>query len=60
MCEAKVWVKNGTEAQLRSAMTFMTGDQSHMLGKAYDYDVALDFITSQSAETEARCSSLFK
>lgn len=54
-CEAEIWAKNGTESELRGAMTFMTGDERHMNGAPYSYDDALDFIVAQSDNVARAC-----
>ena len=55
-CEARIWAKYGTEADLRGAMTFMTGDERYMKGAPYSYDDALDFIVAQSGRVEQACA----
>ena len=54
-CEADIWAKRGTDRQLRLAMTFMTHDESHMQGEAYNYDDALDFIVTHDGAVKAAC-----
>jgi len=59
-CEAEIWAKSGTELQLRSTMTYITGDKSHMQGSRYDADDALDFIVAQSGKVSNKCEALFE
>jgi len=54
-CEAAIWEKRGTDTQLRSAMTYMTGDKSHMNGETYSSDDARDFIIAHDGEVRAKC-----
>lgn len=54
-CGANIWAERGSELQLRSVMTFMTDNLSHMKGQVYSYDRALDFIVQHSAIVAAAC-----
>lgn len=58
-CEARIWTKSGSETQLRSVMTYITGNRKHMNGRPYVSDDALDFIVEHSGTVKAQCESLF-
>lgn len=54
-CEAEIWTREGTENNLRSAITYITGKKKFMNGAPYDADAALDFIVKHSGTVSAAC-----
>lgn len=55
-CEAAIWAKRGTEADMRATMTYMTGNKRYMKGAPYSSDAALDFIVAHSGAVDQACA----